>query len=291
MKIYLPRKDDAAIGGGWTFQRNFVKHAQTRAQFVSRWEDCDVFFIASPTLADKEEVRAARRAGKQIVLRVDNIVKDSRNRGTGISKMKLFSSLADVVVYQSEWAQQYAGYICGPGTVVYNGVDKSVFTPNGDKVERHKSTVNLFVQYNRDENKRQYEAFYAHHMEQREDKDMELMLVGRFSPELVEYGFDFFDGETITYHGEIQDRALLAKIMRSCDYILYPSFADACPNTLAEALCCGCKPKLINPIGGQAEIVRIWEEGGIDAIPSVQDMVRDYLAIFDLAINTKTVET
>lgn len=279
MKVYVPNNSKQGIGGGWTFLRNIQSADNTSMVFVSTWQECDVILITGATITDKDEMRNAKQAGKKIVLRVDNIPRDSRNRGTAFSRMLLFATLADAIIYQSEWAKMYVGWwfhkridMKGKSEqVVYNGVNKDFFYPSEEPKE---SDTYLFVQYNRDENKRYTEAFYDFHMRYREQEDSKLILAGRYADKLREYGFDFFDREEVEYVGIIENPLEMGNLMRRCEYIYYPSFIDASPNTLLEALTCGCKPLLLNSIGGQKEQLDIVGR-------TIQEMAIDYQLVFN----------
>lgn len=284
MKIYIPNNSEQSIGGGWTFFRNIQKGLKGKAEFVSKWNDCDIVLITGATMTNRQEMLDAKAGGKKIVLRVDNIPKDSRNRGTAFSRMIDFAKLADFIIFQSEWAKDYAGWwfeqngidISNKSAILYNGVDTDFFfensTPRNDK--RY-----LCIQFNRDENKRTPESFYLFHQAFRRDKDVELWVVGQFSPELVSYNFDFFSGENVSYHGIISDPAQLGELMRSSKYLLFPAFADASPNTVMEAVACGCEILGVNDIGGTKELINLKGR-------TIQHMGDEYLKIFsDLLTN------
>lgn len=277
MKVYIPNESGQQIGGALSFARNFRAGSVGRAQIVATWQEADVLLIVGATMTDRDEMTAAREAGKAIVFRVDNVPRDSRNRGTAFSRMRDFARMADVVVYQSEWAKEYAGYLCGDGTVIHNGVDTSIFKPEGEKLPRDRSRVFLYVHYNRDENKRFPEAQYHFHKEWLRTKDCELWLVGRFEDKLIEYHFDFFAGEPVRYLGVVENPIEMAKIMRSSDVLFAPYFMDAAPNTVMEAMACGCKVELVNPVGGTQEIVEAGPR-------SAEDMASEYIALFELAL-------
>lgn len=287
MRIYIPNTSSQSIGGGWTFLRNFQLGAKGKATFVTNWKDCDVVFIMSATTTDRDEIKAAKAAGKKIVFRIDNMPKDSRNRGTAFSRVRDFGILADQIIFQSEWAKKYVGNwlrfvhkapAMENATVIYNGVDTSVFNFSDTMESRPERYI--FVHYNRDENKRFPEAAYdfsVRHFNAK-NQDMvipELLLVGRFSPELAEYNFDFFNGEVVNYVGPVEDREGLADLYRSCKYLYFPAFADAAPNTVAEAIACGCKVLLVNPVGGSQEMVDVFSQN----IITVQDMADKYLEL------------
>ena len=110
----------------------------------------------------------------------------------------------------------------------------------------------------------------------KQNNDTTLWLVGQFSPELINYNFDFFNNENISYLGVIDDRKRLADVMRQCKYLYFPAFADASPNTLAEAMACGCKPLLLNIVGGSIEVMKKNENKSY----TIQEMADEYINIF-----------
>ncbi|MCK5493854.1 MAG: hypothetical protein KAJ14_12155, partial [Candidatus Omnitrophica bacterium] len=101
-KIFIPQRAKTGIGGGWTFTANLVKALKDEVQFVDDWQDCDIYFIPGCTLAEREEVKQAKDKGKKIILRIDNVPRNSRNRNTGTSRLFDMAQMADEVIYQSE---------------------------------------------------------------------------------------------------------------------------------------------------------------------------------------------
>lgn len=275
MKIYNPNISGQQIGGGWTFLRNLTKSLDNQVEWVNTWQECDIFFITSVTIVDKSEVFEAHKASKKIVLRVDNMPRKSRNsRMSPAERMKEFAGMADAVIYQSEWALDWIGSYVGfpeKSHIILNGVDKDIFHPV-DKVPLTNFSY-LIVQYNRDENKRMPEAFDMFTEQHLKYPGVNLHIVGNFSRELVNANFDFFRGEPYIYHGIIEDPYKMAEIMQQCDILLYPSYSDACPNTVIEAKACG---------------MEVWHHGhaGIGEACSMEDsslefMGKQYLNIFN----------
>ena len=289
MRVLIPQStqfDPTVIGGGWTFLRNFYKGFESigGVQFVQKPEDADVCFIANITQIDKTMVMRCDELGVPIVMRVDNIPRKSRNRRSNpAERLKEFGAIATIVIYQSEWSKEYAGYLAGDGTVIYNGCDTSVFKPEGDKYEKPEKHVSLIIKHSNDEIKRTTEALYHHHMDWREDHDRELWLVGRFHPDEIEANFDLFSGEANYYWGVVADPKALAKIMRSADELIYPAALDSCPNVVIEALASGLTVDHISSLGGTSELVD--SHTGKQQIEdlSIERMCTEYLGVFKLA--------
>ena len=92
MKIRVPSLSRKSVGGGASFIKNFQKG------FDCSEEDGDILLIAGATLCTRDEMFECKDKNIPIVLRVDNILEDSRNRSTGMSRMRDFASFADAVV-------------------------------------------------------------------------------------------------------------------------------------------------------------------------------------------------
>lgn len=286
MKIYMPNISSGSIGGGWTFMANFKAGVEKsgKATFVNSWQESDIFFIIGPTVVDPSEVRAARQAGKQIIFRVDNVPKKSRNkRSSPHERMKEFADIADVVVYQSNWAAMYCGPLCGEGTVIQNGVDQSVFYPNPDLRSDH--DIYLFAFHGKSELKQFWLAHYLFQMAFRKNRNAEFWFAydfGRDLEELVDSNFDFWNGEKYEYLGVIKNQHQMVSTMQICKYLIFPSVVDAAPNTVLEARACGMEVLFASDgtLSGTKEML----DPDLDI--SLDRMIEEYLALFSLAIQS-----
>lgn len=254
--IYIAKQDENKTGGGWTWVSNALKCLPT-----TNYRDALVYLIPSPSMVSKEEVDQAQADGKKIVLRLDNIVRNSRNRNTGMSRMKRFAEQADLIVYQSQFAfDLLAPYIQKEGVIILNGCDQSIFNPEG----RQESTTAkyMYSRVNRDETKNwEMARIYFQHVSLNQE-DTKLHIVGHFSPELVEYNFDFYMNENYQYWGIMKDPQSLAQIYKDTDYFIYTYFNDACSNSLIEAISSGCyiaDPYGMLATGGAAEILNSYK--------------------------------
>ena len=276
MKIYVANDSKQGLGGGFTFIRNFIKGCPSDVKFVDNIEECDVFFIPSATMVLPETFNQACLKDKKIILRVDNMPKKSRNRRSRIyDRIKRYSELASTVIYQSRWARYYVGhYLKRNGIVIHNGVDKDVFKTDLP-LKREKDTY-MFSQFNRDETKQMHKAFYYFHTLSRENKKAKLRLVGQFSPELVDAGFDFFCDELIEYWGIAESTEQMSNYLSMTENFIYSYYNDACSNSLLEAIACGCKIIYLEETGGAAELM----EYNPRTVPSIQKMCKQYLKYF-----------
>ncbi len=294
MKVYIPNISKQKVGGGWTFMRNLKKALKDRVLFVNTWQESDIVFIVGATITDPYEVIQAKKAGKGIIHRVDNIPKKSRNkRCTPHERMKQLSELSDVVLYQSEWAKEYCSPLCGDGAVIYNGVDTDIFYPAKEKDkdwERY-----LFAYHGKSELKAFWVAHYFFQRIFRENKNCDFWFIndfGRDLPELQEAKFDFWNGESYTHLDKCDTPEQMAEIMRGCTHLIFPSVADASPNTVLEARACGLEvigsPSAIRLKDGRETAIsgtRELLEPDLDI--SLERMGDEYFGVFSLLLQDK----
>lgn len=277
-KIHIASYEPTRLGGGWTWSREFAKGIGDR---LSDYESAQVYVIPSPSMVQRPDVERAVADGKFIILRLDNIIRNSRNRNTGMTRMRDMAEMADVVVYQSKFAKKLLGGWVKPKrtAVILNGCDQTIYNGTG----RTESTTMryLYSRFNRDETKNWEMARYIYERQVRRQSDSMLTIVGQFSPELIEYNFDFYRGEQYRFLGAIASPYTMADIYRQSDELIYTYFNDACSNTLIEALSCGCDiydPYGMLRTGGATEIVNSWNDYGEEYFDSHR-MVKEYLEL------------
>ncbi len=264
MKVYIANDSKQSIGGGWTFIRNFIeglKRIKAKVELVDFDVKADVVLIPSSTMTDYDKMKVLKDRGAKIILRINGIPEDSRNRGTGYSRLMNMALLADRLVFQSVFSRirfleafkdqtKLITKAEKKSDVINNGVDNLVFCKEGDTFNWDQSKIRfLFVQYNRHENKRFQEAKEIFRLFK---GNKELVIVGRFCPEMIEYRFDLYPHEEYLYIPTMEDRKDLAKLMRSCDVLLFPAILDNMPNTVLEARACGLAV-ILHPYGGAVE--------------------------------------
>lgn len=264
MKILIQHDSDKFQGGGSTFITNFAKainkygHEVIHAPSNSPLADdvaYDVLFIAGATLADREQVLKAKKDGKPIILRVDNLLEDRKNRSSGMPRLLDYAELCDVIVYQSEWAKRLLSPLLGNGIIIHNGVDTDIFKPRTEPKDWDNIRV-FYSKYSRNEVKQFHEVQYWWREYNLHKKDDTLVLVGKFADDYlqIEHPFDFHNDEIYEYKGLISRPQELALVMQKCDVAFLPYMFDACSNTILEAQACGL-PVIYSPTGGTPEIV------------------------------------
>ena len=255
-KIYLPQHTKIKLGGGNRFVDNLKKSLKPfDYQFVNDGEDYDILFVAGATLCEKEIFRQAKEKGKTIILRVDNILEDGKNRNTGMQRLKEYANGADVIIYQTEWAKKILQPIIGNGVVIVNGVDTDIFYPI-EKKEKSNNIRVFYSKFSRNEVKQFHEVIYWWREYCLEKQGDTLVLVGKFADDKIkiDHPFEFHNMEDYEYHGIITDENKIADILRSCDVALLPYMFDACSNSILEAQACGL-PVIYSPTGGTPEII------------------------------------
>lgn len=302
MKVFLPVDSKQNLGGGFTFQRNLTKGLRSiGVDVVESMEQAEIALISGVTMITKETYQALKDRGLKVIVRLDNVPRNSRNRGTGTPRLKNYSERADEVVWQGEWSKYYLkDFIGKEGVIIHNGVDLDIYKPEGRTIKewQGEGKVNyLYSRFNRDETKNWEVAWYEFQMLNREriknfpfSPKPVLHIVGKFAPENVEYNFDFFRGESIDFLGVVDNPESMAKVMRSCQYMLATYFNDAFSNTYLEFLCTK-NPKVAEAVfialsytGGTPEMIKLWNNKGREYF-SLERMAKDYKWLFEKVLN------
>lgn len=282
MKILLPMESNTSIGGGFTFFRNLKKGmARYNLDFTDcitggGWDACLIVASSVINRATFEQIRAFK---KPIILRVDGVPEDWRNRGTGWPRLRDFAKQATHIIYQSEFTKNTVGRLLKRnGKIILNGCDTSIFRSDGEKERPFGDPSILFVNWRDDPNKRTQEAIERFRQFKLDNLQATITFVGQYPKrqffwDKTTWDFGMLDwkhGEDWQYIGGINDQVRMAKVMRSCNFLAYPSFADPCPNTLIEAINCGCKPLWTCDYGSTPEILDYKKGWSLDR------MVKEY---------------
>lgn len=263
MRIHIPYISDQNIGGGYTFYRNFIKAFQESyedVEFVSENEQHDILFVFGVTTVNGETIERSKKQGARFVLRMDGVPEDSRNSGRGTRRLVEYALQADHIVHQSLFTKTTVGMLLKangvecPHAIIHNGVDLSTYTPDGPKVAFTGEPKILHMAYRKDNNKRYEEVLAMYREYFSRNKNANLILLGRYPTEWMTYNMGFFNGERHQRLGIQPGGKEKATMIRSCDFMFYPSFADPAPNTALEVMACGV-PILYQPYGGTAEMV------------------------------------
>lgn len=278
MKIFIANSSEQKTGGGFSFIDNFTLGMK---RYITDYNDADIVLIPSASMVKPEVAEKAKADGKKVVLRIDNAIRDSRNSGHGMSRMARVAKIADLVIYQSQWAKGYLDkFLQYPrSAVILNGVDTKVFNDQN----RRDTRDYLYSRFNRDETKGWEVARYYYSQKTGDHHDKKLIIVGQFSPDLTQNNFDFYEDERFQYMG-VQTKEVMADIYKQCRYLLYTYFNDACSNTLIEALVSGCLivgPYFYRQTGGAKEIIAAYEKEGPEYF-NIKRMCEHYKDMLEL---------
>ena len=283
MKIALPTESKQKLGGGFSFLKNLTAGLLAEGVEVVDWKKADVVLIVGPTIITKRLFQEIKDSGKKIVVRLDNIVRNSRNRGAGMSRMVKMARNADKVVFQSSWSKGLLSpFLLVDGPIIHNSVNEGIFRPEGPSIDfsMKGNPIYLYSRFSRDELKRWEKVYYDFIKISQDNKDAFLAIIGRFSDDLRKYNFDFYADEKYEYKGIINDAEYMARMYRGADYLMAPYFQDCFSNSYIESLMCGCE--LYDPelSGGTEEMINLWREKGREYF-SLKRMTLDYLNVLN----------
>lgn len=263
MRIHAPSISNQSIGGGYTFYKNFIKSMlrYEDIELVSEDTPHELLFAFSPTTISGEIIDRAKKNGTKFILRIDGVPEDNRNSGKGTRRLIEYASKADFIIFQTKFIANTVGRILRdngvtevPTRVVYNGVDLDIFTPEGPKIAYPGKINILHINYRKDNNKRYEEVVQMYRELWTHRKDVNLLLMGRYPTEWMDYNMGFFNGEAFQRLGVIEDEKYKAQVIRSCDVFFYPSYADPSPNVVLEVMACGV-PIIYQSYGGSKELI------------------------------------
>lgn len=288
MKVYVAWASKNRRGGGWSFYNVLTNALKNRHVFTDRWREADVIIIPSASVITKEEYREYKKNKKRTLLRVDNALKNSRNKGAGMSRL-CEMALDSHIVYQSQWARGYLSHI-GEGTVIHNGIDISVFKPEGGSHDFKGAPTYIYSRASRGDTKGWHIAYSDYQEIHRQTPSARLVIIGSFESQLIDNSFDFYNGENIIFLGMISERQEMASILRGCKYMLAPYHNDCFSQTYLEALCCGvklfCSNNELMLSGGTREMIEKFNEHG-RAYFSDDRMVEEYINYIENVILQK----
>jgi len=306
IKVFLAQESKGKIGGGWTFVDN-LKKSTPRLVITDNIEESEVVLIPSATMLTRKYLKEIREKykDKPFVLRIDNLPPDHRNSGKGWARLLACALASDHMIFQSEWAKNHIYPQLVPHTgekshsIVYNGVDTKIFTPDGDtyldkEIEllfgqhrkmRDLSPRFLFFLSSSDPAKRIEEVVhlfreYSAYSRENGTGDPLLVLAGKGYPkEWVDYDFEFRNDENILYIPQpFVDKKAVASLYRSCDALIFTAYGNACSNTVLEAMACGLNV-LYQAYGGQHELISPFgvpinyvDMGGIEMMSAVAQL-------------------
>ena len=171
---------------------------------------------------------------------------------------------ADATVFQTEYCKSL--YVRGVksifgfegpmniknGTIIYNGVDRDIFSENGPKKDLKGKYKIFHVSTSGMARKGLGTVLeFAHLL--KNNPEIQFYLIGRQIDDPV-YGYEIKKFPNVHCLNHTNDRYELASLYRSGDVLLYPTINDCSPNVILEAMSCGM-PVIATNSGGSPELL------------------------------------
>lgn len=275
----LPSRSDHASGG-------IIKCQDLEEQFPNETATPNLLYLVSSALPPHLPVllRAARRAGCPIVLNQNGVAYPAwcpRNWEVENRPLALAYHAADYIFWQSEFcrisADKYLGTRPGPGEILHNPVDTTVFTPAPARAPHAPvllvSGSHMF-RYRLETAVRALAEVRLHH------RSVRMIVAGRYCwgpdesacrREIQTIAASAGVAEAIDWRGGYS-QAEAPALMREADILLHPKYNDPCPRLVVEALSCGL-PVVYSHSGGVPELVG--PDAGV-GVPAPADWEQDH---------------
>ncbi len=260
------------LGGPVSFQGRLITGLQKRGIQVThdpREQGLAALLVIGGT-SHLPDLWQAKRRGVRIVQRLNGMNWIHRKRYTGWRHYlrsernnwlltTIRRRLADRVVYQSNFAQTWwltvHGRIQVPERVIYNGVDLSLYTPNGPTARPTDHLRLLMVEGSLGGG---YELGLENAVQliqvlNRERRRVELVVAGRVSGE-VRRRLENLPGAWVRWEGVVA-RDEVPTLDRSAHVLFSADLNAACPNSVIEALACGL-PVIAFATGSLPELIQ-----------------------------------
>jgi glycosyltransferase involved in cell wall biosynthesis len=272
VKVALTLDPRVIAGGGSVSFARVLAEGLPRAGVAVGFDAADAVeaILVFSHHGDARTLKRQRRRGVKVLHRLDER-RDPGERGWRSRKHRAIArlnGLADVTVFQSEFVRGNMGSLCRAprAVVIHNGADTTVFTPDGPRRSLAGRPVALHVSHGVGESKR-LDRLAA--LLEALPPGGHLHLAGRHA----ETGRPWLADPRVTVHGLV-GRDEVAALMRSADFLFFPSELEPCPNTPLEALASGL-PVLYHPSGGTPEVV------GDAGVPLGADLAADIRRVLD----------
>lgn len=268
----LPVRDEPVSGG-------IVKCLDLAERFPNAAGKANLLYLVSSALPDRRELlaRAARRAGGRFVLNQNGVAYPAwagaswRERNAPNARVH---AIADFVVYQSEFcrrcAERFLGARKGPGEVLYNPVNTSMFSPR-DGFDRNNRAPVLLAAGSHHDAYHARSVIEALTIVRRRVTNARLMIAGRLvwgaeaEAEARRWARNAGVAEATEFPGPYS-QAEAPALFRKADVLVHLKVQDSCPRLVVEAMACGVP--VAYSATGMLELVG--DEAGY-GVPGVED--------------------
>lgn len=277
MKIFFPFQTDTGFLGVTTFALKFKKGMEALGNevFFEYRHEYDLLFMV--VQAPFRHLIEAKRRKIPIVQRLDGLfywsVSGWKYPLLNLKAMIIRHIFTDFSVYQSHYSKYLAEKFLGrktpdPATIIYNGIDLDLFSPNGEKIESIRDTPNQQIFFSASAFRRSdqiiplLEALRIY--KEKYNRNFKALIAGPFRGEVSHIPSRYKNFKEIVFLGE-KENFELPKYERASDIFIFTHLNPPCPNNIIEALGCGL-PICGVADGSMPEIVR--EKGNALLIPA-----------------------
>lgn len=215
-------------------------------------------------------LRRARRRGVRVVQRLDGMNWIHRQRRTGVRHFLraeygnlmlgyIRHSLADHIVYQSQFARGWWERVYGPAeapcNVVYNGVDLETYSPLGEEQLPQDQVRMLLVEGTLGggyEQGLETAVQLGERLNHAYSHNIEMWVVGKVT-QSIQAQWSSKTTLPLTFTGQLPGGSIPG-MDRSAHFLYAADLNAACPNSVIEALACGL-PVVAFDTGALAELV------------------------------------
>lgn len=240
-RIFIPFHHYQSIGGPSTFMQNLKFYLDQNGFNYSQSHKRakSIFF---PVSFDKTILNKIKNKHGKIIQRLDGIYYPSKHGDAYVELNKdikdIYLVYADFVVFQSEYSKEQCFSMMGEKkgdeyTVILNGVNKTIFYPDEDRIGLDKSIQ--FVTTGNFRNIDMIEPLIKALDRLLGRFDFRLNIIGPVTHPEIE---KMMDKDYIKLSGN-KNLNEVASILRKSDIFLYSHLNPPCPNSVIEAISCG----------------------------------------------------
>ena len=241
-KIFIPFEQYIdSVGGPATFMFHLKRFLDDKGlEYSDGHKGIGAIFF--PISYDIELLKKFKKKGGKIIQRLDGVYYPSKHGEEYIELNKdikeIRNSLADIVVYQSEYSKAQCEAMLGElidreTHIIINGTDKSVFYPS-DHIKEELNEIR-FITTGNFRNADMIEPVIKALDLLKSKYKFKIITIGQITNEKIKH---FFDRPYVEIVDNL-DQISLSDELRKADFFIYSHLNPPCPNSVIEAVSCG----------------------------------------------------